>query len=231
MKMQVFADADTVALEAAKFIAERASNRILQVGQFSMAVSGGSTPWKMLERLTEQTVDWEQVHWFQVDERIAPAGHEERNMTQMQRSLLDRVSIPESVVHPMPVESDDLNIAALEYAELLRRVSGQPAVLDLVHLGMGPDGHTASLVPGDSVLDIHDVDVALTASAYQNRLRMTLTYPLINRAREILWLMTGHSKQEMLARLLDGDENIPAGRVDSTNAIIFADEAAAGALS
>jgi 6-phosphogluconolactonase len=230
MKLQIFADAGTVALEAAKFIAERAETRIRHEGQFSMAVSGGSTPWKMLERLSALDVTWDKVHWFQVDERIAPAGHEDRNMTQMQRSLLDRVPIPEAVVHPMPVELGDLELAAVEYAELLRTIAGEPPVLDLVHLGMGPDGHTASLVPGDSVLDVRDIDVALTGSPYQGHPRMTLTYPLINRAREVLWLMTGESKQEMLGRLLDGDASIPAGRIDSTNAVVFADEAAAAAL-
>ena len=230
MKLKVFADPQAVALEAAHFVALRAASRIQAEGQFSMAVSGGSTPWQMLEQLTEETVDWQRIHWFQVDERIAPAGHDDRNLTQMQRSLLDRVTVPDTVLHPMPVEANDLEVAALEYAQTLQRVTGQPPVLDLVHLGMGPDGHTASLVPDDAVLNVSDVDVAITEHPYQGRARMTLTFPLINRAREILWLMTGAGKQEMLGRLLAGDTDIPAGRVESSNAIVFADEAAAAAL-
>ena len=230
MRLQVFTDAATVAFEAAQFITERAKIRIRHEGRFTLAVSGGSTPWRMLEQLSTLPLDWEHVHWFQVDERVAADGDEDRNLTAMKRSLLDLAPVPAANVHPMPVATDDLELAAVEYAQTLAAFAGSPPVLDLVHLGMGPDGHTASLVPGDSVLDVNDVDVSLTESPYQGRLRMTLTYPVIDRAREILWLMTGESKQEMLARLLDADPSIPAGRVDATNAVVFADEAAAAGL-
>jgi 6-phosphogluconolactonase/glucosamine-6-phosphate isomerase/deaminase len=127
----------------------------------------------------------------------------------------------------MPVESDDLAAAAAKYAETLRQIAGSPPILDLVHLGLGPDGHTASLVPRDPVLNVDDADVAITGS-YQGRRRMTLTYPMINRSRQVLWVVTGGEKIQMLNRLLDGDESIPAGRIRRKEALLLADKAAAG---
>ena len=130
----------------------------------------------------------------------------------------------------MPVESPDLDAAAAQYAESLRRISGSPPVLDLVHLGLGPDGHTASLVPRDPVLEINDADVGLTG-LYQQRRRMTLTYPILNRSRYVLWLVTGSEKAGMLARLRAGDASIPAGRVCADHAVILADRAAVGQVA
>ena len=127
----------------------------------------------------------------------------------------------------MPVEMPDLEAAAKQYARTLTGIAGAPAVLDLVHLGLGPDGHTASLVPGDPVLDVTDSDVGLT-DEYMGRRRMTLTYPVINRSRKILWLVTGSEKVPMLARLRAGDTTIPAGRVSREQALVLADRAAAG---
>jgi 6-phosphogluconolactonase len=124
------------------------------------------------------------------------------------------------------VEAPDLNSAAERYAATLQKLAGTPPVLDLVHLGLGPDGHTASLVPGDPVLQVTDADVALTG-VYQRRRRMTLTYPIINRSRRILWIVTGNDKTEMVRCLVDGDTEIPAGRINKEHALILADRAAA----
>ena len=132
-------------------------------------------------------------------------------------------------IHAMPVESPDLQAAAACYARKPVEIAGSPAVLDVVHLGLGPDGHTASLVPGDPVLDITVNDVAITG-IYQGRRRMTLTYPIINRSRQIVWMVTGKEKVPMLKRLMEGDETIPAGRIRRDGALILADEAAANAL-
>jgi 6-phosphogluconolactonase/glucosamine-6-phosphate isomerase/deaminase len=167
------------------------------------------------------------VQLFQVDERVAPAGDPDRNWTQLAASLLERVALAPEQLHPMPVEEPELAAAARRYATTLRSVAGSPAVLDLVHLGLGPDGHTASLVPGDPALAVADADVAL-AGPYQGRRRMTLTYAALDRARRVLWLVTGADKREMLARLLRGDRSIPAGRVRADAAIAIADRAAAG---
>jgi 6-phosphogluconolactonase len=161
-----------------------------------------------------------------VDERVAPAGHPDRNLTHLRESLLDHSPIGPEQIHAMPVESSNLEAAAGEYALTLREIAGSPPTLDLVHLGLGPDGHTASLIPGDPVLNVTETDVAVTGS-YQGRRRMTLTYPVINRARRILWLVTGSEKVEMLVRLRRGDASIPAGRIRQDQAVIFADRAAA----
>ena len=198
--------------------------------QFVMAVSGGHTPWIMLRALANEDVPWEDIHVVQVDERVAPAGHPDRNLTHLQETLLHHLPIRPEQIHAMPVESPNLEAAARQYALTLCEIAGSPPTLDLVHLGLGPDGHTASLVPGDPVLNVSDTDVALTGS-YQGRRRMTLTYPVIDRARRILWLVTGSEKVEMLVRLRQGDASIPAGGIRQDRTSIFADRAAAPDLA
>ena len=192
-----------------------------------MAVSGGTTPWEMLRALRDEEGPWDGVHVFQVDERVAPAGDPDRNLTHLRRSLLN-TPLADDRLHAMPVEEADLEDAAVRYAREIEEVAGSPPVLDLVHLGLGADGHTASLVPGDPVLEIANADVAITAQPYQGRRRMTLTYPLLARARRILWIVTGGAKREMLARLREGDDSIAAGRVRRDRAVVMADRAAAG---
>jgi 6-phosphogluconolactonase len=226
MKIEILADADAVARKGAAVIAAAARDAVVARGRFIMAVSGGHTPWVMLRALAGEKVPWEEVHVVQVDERVAPAEHPDRNLTHLRKSLLTRVPLPAEQIHAMPVEGPDLEAAARQYALTLQEIAGSPPVLDLVHLGLGPDGHTASLVPGDPVLDVADADVALTG-VYQGRRRMTLTYPLLNRSRHILWLVTGSEKAGMLVRLRDGDGSIPAGRVRQDQALVLADRAAA----
>jgi 6-phosphogluconolactonase len=227
MNIEVFDSADLVAQKAAAMIASVARVAAASRGRFVMAVSGGHTPWVMLRALVNQDVPWPAVHVVQVDERVAPAGDPDRNLTHLRESLLDHAPLVPEQIHPMPVESPDLETAAAQYAATLRQIAGSPPVLDLVHLGLGPDGHTASLVPGDAVLNVKDADVAITG-VYQGRRRMTLTYPIINRARRVLWVVTGSEKVQMLNRLLSGDESIPAGRVSQGQALVLADAAAAG---
>jgi 6-phosphogluconolactonase len=228
MQIEVLADADAVAKRGAAVIAAAARDAVVATGRFVVAVSGGTTPWVMLRALAGEKVPWEQVHIVQVDERAAPAGDKDRNLTHLRDSLLVRVpSLRPEEVHAMPVEMSDLAAAALQYAGTLREIAGTPPVLDLVHLGLGPDGHTASLVPGDPVLDVADVDVAPTG-VYQGRRRLTLTYPIINRARRVLWLVTGAEKAGPLTRMLAGDPMIPAGRVAQGTALLLADRAAGG---
>ncbi len=228
MKIEILADADTVAREAAAFVAAEARASVAARGRFIVAVSGGHTPWQMLRDLAGQDVPWERVHIVQVDERVAPAGDPDRNLTHLRESLLAHAPLRPEQIHAMPVESTDLDAAAAQYARTLEAVAGSPLVLDLAHLGLGPDGHTASLVPGDPVLDVVDRDVAPTVGAYQGRRRMTLTFPALDRARRVLWLVTGGEKVGMLARLRAGDRSIPAGRVGQDRALVLADRAAAG---
>ncbi len=194
-----------------------------------MAVSGGKTPWQMLRALANEEVPWKNVHVVQVDERIAPAGDPDRNLTHLRESLLSHAPLPPEQIHAMPVEAEDLEAAAARYALTLQQIAGSPAVLDLAHLGLGPDGHTASLIPNDPVLEVTDRDVALTG-IYQQRRRMTLTYPMLNRSRKILWVATGAEKVDMIVRLRNGDVTIPAGRIRQDNALLLADVAAAAKL-
>ena len=217
LEIEVLPDARAVAQRGAEIVGSAAAAAIAERGQFTFAVSGGRTPWTMFADLAGK-LPWEKVTIFQVDERVAPDGDPDRNLTQLEQSLPPGGAAD---VRAMPVWSEDLEAAAAMYADAL------PEQLDLVHLGLGPDGHTASLVPGDPVLDVTDRDVAVTG-VYQERRRMTLTYPVLNRARQILWLVTGEDKVDALARLRAGDPSIPAGRISPAHAVVVADAAAAG---
>jgi 6-phosphogluconolactonase len=226
MKIEIFPDANAVAQKGAEIIAAEARAAVKARGRFIVAVSGGHTPWQMLRALGNEDVPWEAINVVQVDERVAPAGDPDRNLTHLYESLLDHAPLRREQIYPMLVEAPELESTAKRYGETLRKIAGSPPVLDLVHLGLGPDGHTASLVPGDAVLNVTDSDVALTG-VYQGRRRMTLTYPILNRARRILWLVTGKDKVSALTRLREGDVSIPAGRVQRDNAVVLADRAAA----
>lgn len=230
MKLDVLGDSEAVARAAAAQIAADARDSVAARKLFAFAVSGGHTPWIMLRDLANEDVPWDGVHIFQVDERVAPEGDADRNLTHLRESLLEHAPLRPEQIHAMPVNAADLESAAAQYQAELQRICGPPAIFDLVHLGLGPDGHTASLVPGDAVLGVRDADVGLTG-AYQGRRRMTLTYPALNRARRVLWVVTGGEKTEMLRKLMDGDPSIPAGRVRSEQALVLADSAAAGRLT
>ena len=214
-ELVIVPDAASLAIGAASFVKERAGVAVAGSGRFSFAVSGGKTPWAMFAQLARDEIPWKAVEIFQVDERVAPDGDPDRNLTHLHQSL---GKAPARVV-AMPVEDPDLDEAASAYSEIL------PDRFDLVHLGLGPDGHTASLVPGDPVLEVSDRLVAVT-QPYQEHRRMTLTYPALARADEILWLISGEDKRDALARLLAGDRSIPAGRVQVRHSTILADSSA-----
>jgi 6-phosphogluconolactonase len=214
-ELKSLADPDAVAQAGAAFVAERARAAVAERGIFNFAVSGGHTPWAMFAVLAQETVPWDAVVIYQVDERVAPRGDASRNLTHLTEAL---GSAPAEIL-PMPVNDADLTEAAAAYATDL------PEHFDLVHLGLGPDGHTASLVPGDPVLSVTDRLVGVTRP-YQGEVRMTLTYPALARASQILWLVTGADKKEALAALLAGDTTIPAGRVEAAASLVLADRAA-----
>lgn len=219
---------ESVARSAATFIANAARAAVASRGKFVLAISGGRTPWLMLRLLAAEELPWPAIYIVQVDERVAPTDNPDRNLTHVRDCL--RGSEAAGRIYPMPVEAADLVEAASEYAATLEKIAGSPPELDLVHLGLGADGHTASLVPSDPVLHFIAPDVA-TTDVYQGRRRITLTYPIINRARQILWVVTGSEKAPVLRRMLDGDESIPAGRVRQERASVVADEAAAAELA
>lgn len=216
-ELEIHDDADAVAAAAADHVAASATEAVADHGRFHLAVSGGHTPWAMFGVLAERDVPWEQVVIYQVDERIAPAGDPDRNLAHLMAAL---AGAPAMVV-PMRVEDPEPERVAALYAD------GLPTTFDLVHLGLGPDGHTASLVPGDAVLEVGDRLVAPTAGEYQGRRRMTLTYPGLARADRLLWLVTGASKVDPLAKLLGGNRSIPAGRVEAGASLVMADRSAA----
>jgi 6-phosphogluconolactonase len=212
---RTFTGVDDVTTAAADFVAEHARRCVAAQGAFSFAVSGGRTPWRMFAELLGRDVPWEQTVIYQVDERVAPPGDPGRNLT----NLIDTLAGVSPLIEPMPVNDDDLDAAAERYADRL------PQRLDLVHLGLGPDGHTASLVPRDPVLDVRDRLVSTTGE-YQGHRRMTLTYLGLARADQLLWLVSGSNKREALAKLLEGDESIPAARVEAAQSLIMADQSA-----
>jgi len=217
-----------VAIRAAERIAQVAREAVTERGRCALAFSGGPTPLRAFGALAEEDVPWDRVHVFQVDERVGPFGDPERNDFHLKEALIDRIAIPSANVHPMPVEEEDLDEGARRYVAILHQIAGTPPVLDLVQLGLGEDGHTASLFPGDAALKVVDSDVAVTG-IYKGRRRMTLTFPAIDRARCILWLVTGSGKAAALERLLAGDRSLPAGRVRSDRAVLLADMSARGA--
>ena len=223
LEIEVSRTGDDVAAAAAAHVAARAGAAVSGYGAFCVALSGGRTPWRMLERLVALDLPWAGIHVFQADEREAPDGDADRNATRL-AAILGGSGLPDANLHLMPVAGGDLHRACETYAQTIAR-HGRGGRLDLVHLGLGEDGHTASLVPGDPVLDVADRDVAV-AGPYQGRRRMTLTRAAIDRAAERMWVVTGASKAAMLARLRAGDDTIPAGRVSRRDAIVFADEAA-----
>ena len=214
-ELRAFADAGAVADAAADYVAHCANGSIEHHGNFTFAVSGGRTPWAMFETLVRKDVDWSRVVIYQVDERIAPVGDATRNLTNLEQILAECAP----AIIAMPVNAEDLDEAAATYARRL------PERFDLVHLGLGPDGHTASLIPGDPVLEVDDRLVAITG-VYQGEQRMTLTYEALARADQLLWLVTGADKSAALAALLRGDTTIPAGRVAASSSLVMADEAA-----
>jgi 6-phosphogluconolactonase len=220
-RLEVLEDADAVHRRGAEVIAEAAKADISERGHFALAVSGGRDPWPMFSQLEDYELDWTKIEIFQVDERVAPAGSDQRNLTHLVGSL----SIgAQGSIRPMPVTDDDLEAAADRYAASL------PEALNQAHMGLGPDGHCASLVPGDLVLDVTDKRVAVTAGEYEGVRRMTLTYPELHRTRRLLWVVTGDQKVDALQKLLARDPSIPAGRVDpGGDSLVLADRAAAPA--
>jgi 6-phosphogluconolactonase len=230
MKVIVRPDAAAAAAEAARLMADQIAAAIRSRGSCCIALSGGRTPWQMLETLLGLPVDWQAVHVFQVDERAVPGDDERRNARRIRELLVREGALPAARFHAMPVEAAELSGAAADYGRTLARYAGQPPVLDVVQLGLGDDGHTASLVPGDPLLGQAGSEVGVSG-VYQGTRRMTLTFAPLDRARCVLWLVTGAAKAPALCRLVAGDDGIPASRVARGRATVVADAAAASTLT
>jgi 6-phosphogluconolactonase len=225
MKTELFPTADQVAAGAAAYLEHEIRDALTHQKSFSLAISGGRTPWEMLKILSKADLPWKRVNLFQVDERVAPDGHADRNLTQLFQAIAGTLMVTQLRIFPMPVLAEDLEEGCREYTQVLDEIT-EGKGLDLIHLGLGSDGHTASLVPGDGVMDVKDRLVACTQNTYQGRIRMTLTYPLLNAAKQLLWIVTGSEKQEMVQRLLQQDPSIPAGSIRQENALLMVDQAA-----
>ena len=225
MKTELFSTADQVAAGAAAYLENEIREALHHQKSYSLAISGGRTPWEMLKILSKADLPWQRVNLFQVDERVAPDGHADRNLTQLFQAIDGTPMVTQLRIFPMPVLAEDLEEGSRKYTQVLDEVT-EGKGLDLIHLGLGSDGHTASLVPGDGVMDVQDRLVACTQNTYQGRIRMTLTYPLLNGAKQILWIVTGSEKQEMVQRLLNQDPSIPAGSIRQENALLMVDQAA-----
>jgi 6-phosphogluconolactonase len=225
MKTELFSTADQVAAGAAAYLENEIREALHHQKSYSLAISGGRTPWEMLKILSKADLPWQRVNLFQVDERVAPDGHADRNLTQLFQAIAGTPMVTQLRIFPMPVLAEDLEEGSRKYTQVLDEVT-EGKGLDLIHLGLGSDGHTASLVPGDGVMDVQDRLVACTQNLYQGRIRMTLTYPLLNSAKKLLWIVTGSEKQEMVQRLLNQDPSIPAGSIRQENALLMVDQAA-----
>ena len=225
MKTEIFPQAGDVAEAAAAYLAQQITSILATKSTFSMAISGGRTPWEMLKILAKADLPWQRVNLFQVDERVAPDGHADRNLTQLFQAIAGTPMVTQLRIFPMPVLTADLEEGCREYTQVINEVT-EGKGLDLIHLGLGSDGHTASLVPGDGVMEVQNRLVACTQNLYQGRIRMTLTYPLLNSAKQLLWIVTGSEKQEMVKRLLQQDPSIPAGSIRQENALLLVDQVA-----
>ena len=230
LAVEVLPSAEAVAVRAAELLAGYVTEDAAARGAATLALSGGRTPQRALERLAALELPWERVAVFQVDERIAPLGSADRNRTQASAALAAPLRRHAASFRWMPVEEPDLDPAARRYALALREAAGSPAVLDTLHLGLGADGHTASLFPGSPLVAETARDVAITEPKLGRR-RMTLTLPVLNRARRILWIVTGADKRAALAALVAGDANVVAGRVRRAGALVLADADAAAELA
>ena len=229
MRIQVLPTAEAAAERAADWLRAEIARASAQRGKCLLALSGGRTPWRMLRDLRRLRVHWHDLEVFQVDERVVPPTDERRNSRQIADLLIAPDALGAAQFHAMPVERRDLTAGAAEYARLLTELGGAPPVLDVVQLGLGADGHTASLVPGDRLLREADLEVGVSGP-YQGVRRMTLGFRVLDAARHRLWLVTGEDKAAALAQLWAGDASVPAGRVAREASFVFADAAAAAAL-
>ncbi len=229
MRIHVLPTPEVAAERAADWLRTEIGHARGQHGRCLVALSGGRTVWRMLRDLRRLRVHWHDLQVFQVDERVVPENDERRYARQIADLLIAPAMLRAAQFHAMPVERSDLESGAEDYARLLSEHGGTPPVLDVVQLGIGADGHTGSLLPGDRLLTARDRDVGISAP-YQGVVRMTLTFRALDAARHRLWLVTGADKAAALKKLWAGDTSAPAGRVARESAFIFTDAAAAAEL-
>lgn len=214
LDVKVLPDPEAAGMWAATTLGGAVERAVSEGRRFAWAISGGTSPIPMFRSLRELALPWHLIDTWQVDERVAPADHPALNRTMQERALPLEAR---RGIRWMPVEDEDLHAAGESYAAAL------PERFDVVHLGLGADGHTASLIPGDAVLDVQDRDVGVTGP-YQGHRRMTLTYRGLSRGGRAVWFVTGSETRNALRQLLNGDPAIPAARVPIAESIVVTDQ-------
>jgi len=227
----VFDDAEALARHAAQWLCELAQR---SSGAFAVSLSGGSTPRRCYQLLANADLPWERVHWFWGDERFVPPDHPHSNYRMAREALLERAPVPAANIHAIPTERISPEEAASRYEAMLKRFYGAEALrpqrplFDALLLGIGEDGHTASLFPGHAALDEQRRWV-LAVRAAKKEARITLTYPALQSSRDTAFLVAGAAKRDVVRRALAGDRTIPAGRLRPAGDLHwFIDRPAAG---
>lgn len=238
--IQVFENLEALSQSAASRLAELARQYASGSRNFSCALSGGSTPRQLYELLADPAhkILWDKVQLFQVDERCVPPDDPESNFRMIREALLGKIRLPDENFHRIAAERPDRDAVAREYANevaaTLHPGPGEFPRLSLVFLGMGGDGHTASLFPGSTALQEKELWVCPNYSPRLGKFRMTLTYPVLNAAEEIIFLVSGEDKAETLRQVLEGPPGkFPAQGIQPAGGRLrwFADRAAARLLS
>jgi 6-phosphogluconolactonase len=238
VKLEILADPEALARRVADWLLAAANAKD---GVFAIALSGGSTPRRLYEHLAEPTYrdrfPWSRTHWFWGDERFVPHNDALSNYRMVREALLSLAPIPTTNIHAIPTEGVSPEAAASAYERELKsfyraeRLDPARSLFDVTLLGLGPDGHTASLFPNTAVLAERDRWVAAVVGA-KSEARITLTYPVLESSRNAAFLVVGEEKRAALARLRHGDDNLPAARLHPTGTLwIFGDAAAVGALT
>jgi 6-phosphogluconolactonase len=227
---EVLSDPERLAQRAARWLAGLAK---ASRDRFVVALSGGSTPKRMYQILSGLELPWARTHWFWGDERFVPPDDPRSNYRMAHEALFQHAPVSIANIHPVPTRGLGPEAAAAAYeAELKKfyggdRLDATRPLFDVTLLGLGPDGHTASLFPGTAVLDERHKWVAAVIGA-KDEARITFTYPLLESSGHIAFLVAGAEKQRMLGLLLGGDTDIPAGRLSKERVQVFADSAATG---
>lgn len=225
MQVEVCHSAEDAGIRAAGIIAGKIQDAVAESGTACIALSGGDTPKTMLRALASRALPWRKVMIFQVDERIVAIDDPRRNLAGLTAAFARVPRWPRTLC-AMPVDNESPRAGTARYVDELRAWAGNPPHIDVVHLGLGEDGHTASLFAGGDGLDT-GCDVAVTGP-YKGTQRMTLTLNAINRSHSRVWLVTGSAKRLVVQRFLDGDAALVASRVSRINATLVLDDAAAG---